>query len=159
MFLTNTYFDILLFFFRYGEGPYVVRFFVHFPTGKVEPNMFDIKIYLLEDMAHTVWTFLNLIENGLYIDTMIESATSEAIKLGNPTSITHSQLQTKVNRRYEQAGFSTDNTLFTDTESSVDATCRQYSFGLNHRYVCLCKREKNCCFTLCFANNPVFLYG
>jgi hypothetical protein len=65
-----------------GEGPYIVRFNLEFPYEPVEPNFFEIKIFNARDMPHTVLTFLNMVENGLYVDTTVDFAKDKIIRGG-----------------------------------------------------------------------------
>ncbi|CAB9498037.1 expressed unknown protein [Seminavis robusta] len=120
----------------FGEGPYIVRFNLEFPYEPVEPNYFEIKIFNARDMPHTVLTFLNLIDNGLYVDTTIDFQKDKIIKGGSLASVepqAGKNLRSTVLRRFANFGYSAHNTLFFENESSPNAPCRHSSFGLHER--------------------------
>lgn len=119
--------------FRFGEGPYIVRFNLEFPSEPVEPNFFEIKIFNPRDLPHTVLTLLNMIDNGLYVDTTIDSVQNRIIKGGSPSTVEPQHTKSNVLRRFANFGYSAYNTLFFENESSPNTPCRQMSFGLDER--------------------------
>jgi len=84
-------------------------------------------------MPHTVLTFLNMIDNGLYVDTTIDYAKNNVIRGGNPSTVEPSNVKTNVLAKFANFGYSAHNTLFFENESSSNTPCRQFSFGLNER--------------------------
>ena len=118
---------------RYGEGPYVVRFTLDFPSGEREPNQFEVKIFNPRDMPHTVYTFLNMIDHGLYVDTAIDFKSDKIVGGGDPYTVTPSSLKSKVLKRFADIGLSYYRTLFFEKESSPNSPCRASRFSLNDR--------------------------
>ena len=121
---------------RFGEGPYIVRFNLEFPYEPVEPNYFEIKIFNARDMPHTVLTFLNMVDNGLYVDTTIDFVKNKVIQGGSLGSVEPQlgkNMVSSVLRRFANFGYSAHQTLFFDNEGSHNAPCRHSSFSLNER--------------------------
>lgn len=84
-------------------------------------------------MPHTVLTFLNMIDNGLYVDTAIDFLSSKAIGGGSPNAIEAKDQKATVLRRFASFGLSAYQTLFFENESSPNFPCRASRFGLNER--------------------------
>jgi hypothetical protein len=87
-------------------------------------------------MPHTVLTFLNLVENGLYVDTTIDFQKDKIIRGGSLDSVEPQKgknLKSSVLRRFANFGYSAHNTLFFDQESSRNTPCRHSSFALHER--------------------------
>ena len=102
----------------------------------MEPNYFEVKIFNARDMPHTVLTFLNLVDNGLYVDTSIDFQKDKVIMGGSLASVEPrlgQNIHSTVLRRFANFGYSAHNTLFFDQESSPNAPCRHSSFGLHER--------------------------
>lgn len=120
----------------FGEGPYIVRFNLEFPYEPVEPNWFEVKIFNARDMPHTVLTFLNMVDNGLYVDTTIDFVKNKVIQGGSLGSVEPQlgkNMKTTVLRRFANFGYSAHNTMFFEGEQSHNAPCRHSSFGINGR--------------------------
>jgi cyclophilin family peptidyl-prolyl cis-trans isomerase len=87
-------------------------------------------------MPHTVWTFLNLVDKGLYVDTTIDFQKDKVIRGGGLDSVEPQKgknLKSAVMRRFANFGYSVHNTLFFDQESSPNTPCRHSSFALHER--------------------------
>ena len=87
----------------------IVRFNLEFPYEPVEPNYFEIKIFNARDMPHTVLTFLNMIDNGLYVDTTIDFAKDKIIRGGTLASVEPQlgkNMKSTVLRRFANFGYS-----------------------------------------------------
>jgi hypothetical protein len=111
----------------------VVRFILEFPNGPKEPNQFEVKIPNPKDMPHTVLTFLNMIDHGLYVDTTIDFKSDKIIGGGNPYSVASTDLKSKVLRRFADIGLSSYRTLFFEDESSPNSPCSASHFSLDNR--------------------------
>ena len=119
--------------YRYGEGPYIIRFDLEFPSEPVASNFLEIKIFSARHLPHTVLTVLNMIDNGLYVDTTIGYVRNGVVRGGNPMAVEPQSTKSGVLRRFANFGYSAHNTLFFDNESSPDTPCRHSSFGLLER--------------------------
>lgn len=111
-----------------GEPPYVVEFALQDSLHK--RASFQVEFTDLSDMPHTIWTFLTLVDEGLYDGTTLHYLNTDrglTVIGGEPHSgptHVHSSLQ----RRYATAGYGSEPLLF--EELSPIAPCRESAFGL-----------------------------
>jgi hypothetical protein len=117
----------------FGAPPYIVMFLVN--TSK-KPSLsfsFEIELISLNEMPHTIYTFLSLVQAGLYHGTSLQRKQSGTLLVGgHPSSCTQKQVQSKLMRRYAELGFNVANPLLF-TERSTRPCGREMGFGLRNR--------------------------
>lgn len=110
-----------------GAPPYVVEFTLQ--DALQERTSFHVEFTDLSDMPHTIWTFLSLVNEGLYDGTTLHYLNTDrgpAVTGGEPHSgpkHVHSFLQ----RKYATAGYGSEPLLF--EELSPAAPCWESTFG------------------------------
>ena len=75
----------------------------------MEPNFFEVKIFNARDMPHTVLTFLNMVDNGLYVDTTIDFVKDKIVRGGSLASVEPQlgkNMKSTVLRRFANLGYS-----------------------------------------------------
>jgi hypothetical protein len=111
----------------FGEAPYTVLFLIKGQNQAA--TTFEVEFGTLHEMPHTVYTFLKLVQAGLYHETSLQKG-EDAITGGSPATSIRKQVQSKLMRRYAELGFGVNPLLFTERST---APCDQYSFGLVHK--------------------------
>jgi hypothetical protein len=108
----------------HGEGPYRVEFTLDMPG--IEDATFQVEFGDLRDMPHTIWTFLSLVDVGLYDGTTL-GAIDDEVTGGDPLSGTK-KIQSLLTRQYAEHGHGSDPLMF--EENSPRAPCSQFTFGI-----------------------------
>jgi hypothetical protein len=108
----------------HGEGPYRVEFTLDMPDN--EDATFQVEFGDLRDMPHTIWTFLSLVDVGLYDGTTL-GVIDDEVTGADPLSGTK-KIQSLLTRQYAEQGHGVNPLLF--EENSPRAPCSQFMFGI-----------------------------
>jgi cyclophilin family peptidyl-prolyl cis-trans isomerase len=110
---------------RFGQTP-VVQFWIRSPDRSADSFEVQIQIH---DMPHTVYTFLTLVDAGLYHSTTIaRNSDKDEIVGGSKSS---GKNKSNLLRKYAEAGYGTHPLLFTEVST---ADCNDdFSFGIVSR--------------------------
>lgn len=112
----------------FGHEPYRIEFWLTLPADPT-PVPIVVEVRHLQDMPHTVYTFLSLIDFGLYDNTALQVSTVDgtvALMGGNaPDAKTRATL----NRRYAELGYASAPMLV--EEGSPSAPCVVHSLGIH----------------------------
>ena len=112
----------------FGEAPYKVQFTLACNHSQLAPRIVELEIENLDEMAHSVFTFLSLIDAGLYQGTSMNGySDGTRVGGGNPKSSTNKHVQTQLVRRYGELAYGSYPLLF--KELSVTKPCVGFSFG------------------------------
>lgn len=108
---------------RFGEAP-VVQFWIRSPDKSADS--FEVQIEI-QEMPHSVYTFLNLVDAGFYHATEIVSNSDNDEIVGGKAS---GKLKSKLLRKYAEAGYGIHPLLFTELSTAqYDHSC----FGILSR--------------------------
>lgn len=116
---------------RFGEPPYRVQFLLATHYNQSSTSTFEVEFGAIQEMPHTVFTFLNLVEEGLYLGTSI-ILSSDGLKVsgGNPKDSMQKHAPSKHLRRYAELGYGSEPLLFSEVSL---APCDGFSFGITGR--------------------------
>jgi len=110
---------------RFGDNQYFsVQFWIRSPNRSAAS--FEVQIRTHE-MPHTVYTFLNLVDAGLYHETTIVNTNDKIVGGGKPSG----KLKSSLLRKYAQYGYGITPLLFTEV-STTDCNDDD-SFGIVSR--------------------------
>lgn len=116
----------------FGEAPYRVQFTLAPHDDQLALSLVEIEIEKFDDMAHSVYTFLSLVDAGLYEGTSIHGhSDGTRIEGGHPKSSTSKHVQTQLIRRYGELAYGSFPLLF--TEVSVIKPCNAFFIGFVDR--------------------------
>jgi hypothetical protein len=115
-------------FMRYGHGPYRVQFTMDFSHSGDSLSSFQVEFARASDMPHTIWTFLNLVERGLYKGTTIALKDEQSLVGGSPSHSIHKRTQAELARRYAEFGYGVQPFLFDEFHGR--ATCDEGGFSI-----------------------------
>jgi cyclophilin family peptidyl-prolyl cis-trans isomerase len=117
----------------FGAPPYVVVFVVRTSNKPSSSFSFEIELSSLNEMPHTIYTFLSLVQAGLYLGTSMQRKQDTKVLVGgHPSSCTQKQVQSKLMRQYAELGFNAaDPLLFTERSTRPCGT--EKGFGLRNR--------------------------
>jgi cyclophilin family peptidyl-prolyl cis-trans isomerase len=119
------------------NGRFVVEFALDMPgpTESHSISHFEVEFMYLHDMPHTIWTFLNLVQLGLYTGTTLGYTIDEypAITGGGSETSTDELTEIKFQRQYTESGYPLPyqgggGALLFD-EVSSHFPCSQFTFG------------------------------
>lgn len=106
------------------KPPYVVEFALQ--DASHDLTLLQVEFTTLSHMPHTVWTFLSLVDQGLYDGTTLQFNADRAITGGEPHSAPK-QVHSSLQRQYATAGYGSEPLLF--EELSPAAPCLELTFG------------------------------
>jgi cyclophilin family peptidyl-prolyl cis-trans isomerase len=117
----------------FGEAlPYIVLVIVQGPS--LPASSLEIAIERLDELPHSVYTFLNLVQAGLYLETSLQlrsDSSGASVDGGNPASSVRKQTQSKLNRKYAELGWNSARPLAFDERSTKE--CPVFGVGFaNH---------------------------
>ncbi len=107
-----------------GVPPYVVEWTLH------DHSALRVEFTDFSDMPHMIWTFLQLVHDGLYNGTTLRYRNTDrgpAVTGGEPHSASK-QIHSSLQRQYATAGYGSEPLWF--EELSPVAPCRENTFGL-----------------------------
>lgn len=113
---------------QFGETPtFRVRFtLAPHHNQPATTSTFEVEVDALYEMAHTVFTFLSLVESGLYDGTSIGSNGTKAFG-GNPKDSIQKHTPTKLLRRYTELAYGSAPLLFSEVSMTP---CGDFAFGV-----------------------------
>ena len=113
-----------------GDGPYVAEIALEAATATGETTAtLQVVFRHVEEMPHTIWTFLSLVDLGLYSGTVIGlSGSGGALMGGAPSSATSKQIHSHLKRLYVEHGYGPEPFLLEET--SPTAPCSQMTLGI-----------------------------
>lgn len=115
----------------FGEAPFRIQFGIAAHHNHSFTSMFEVEIGALQEMPHTVYTFLSLVDAGLYHGTSIERSNDGAsVTGGNPKDSIQKHGTSQLLRRYAELGYGTEPLLFTEVSL---APCEDLAFGISGR--------------------------
>lgn len=108
---------------KFGHFPITVMFLVKSPNQNAVS--FEMEFPHHRDMPHTIFTFLTLVDGGLFLETSL-SQNGNLLSGGNPASCVRKQSQSKIVRRMAEMGLGMEPSLFTERSAGF---CRAGSVG------------------------------
>ncbi|GAX13316.1 hypothetical protein FisN_17Hh257 [Fistulifera solaris] len=107
-----------------GVPPYALELTLH------DHSSLRVEFTDFADMPHMIWTFLQLVDDGLYDGTSLQYKNTDrgpAVTGGEPHSASK-QIHSSLQRQYATAGYGSEPLWF--EELSPVAPCRENTFGL-----------------------------
>ncbi|GAX27360.1 hypothetical protein FisN_17Lh257 [Fistulifera solaris] len=107
-----------------GVPPYAVELTLH------DHSSLRVEFTDFADMPHMIWTFLQLVDDGLYDGTTLQYRNTDrgpAVTGGEPHSASK-QIHSSLQRQYATTGYGSEPLWF--EELSPVAPCRENTFGL-----------------------------
>lgn len=110
----------------FGSAPHAVELTIALPDKSEETVRLEFRY--LDEMPHTVYTFLMLIEIGLYTGTTLRVSNDQTMLIGGNPRDSVSRIRSHLNRRYAEHGFGATPLLMEET--APQAVCTQHSVGM-----------------------------
>jgi len=113
----------------FGKPPtYRVQVVLAPHINQPSTSHFEVELGALQEMPHTVLTFLSLVDAGLYQGTSITlSSDASRVTGGNPKSAVERKTSSRLLRKYADLAFGSDPLLFTEVPLGP---CGDFAFGI-----------------------------
>jgi cyclophilin family peptidyl-prolyl cis-trans isomerase len=117
----------------FGEAlPLIVLVIVQGPS--LLASSLEIAVDRLDELPHSAYTFLNLVQAGLYLETSLQLRSDSgraSVNGGNPASSIRKQTQSKLRRKYAELGWNSARPLAFSERSTKE--CPAFGVGFaNH---------------------------